>query len=69
MQDWVRRHQRAWAWGECRGRGAAEAAWECALLGEHARAEGLSAGAFAFDYSKCYDRVDLRKAAEALREE
>eukprot|EP00969_Alexandrium_andersonii_P020384 890785-Alexandrium_andersonii.AAC.1 len=55
-QDWVRERQQDWAWGERRGREAAGAAWESALLGKHARAEGLSAGAIAFDCSKCYDR-------------
>eukprot|EP00969_Alexandrium_andersonii_P242186 10696871-Alexandrium_andersonii.AAC.3 len=68
-QDWARGHQQAWAWGKRAGRGAAEAAWQSALLGERARAEGLSASAIAFDCSKCHDKVDLRKAAEALREE
>eukprot|EP00969_Alexandrium_andersonii_P267436 11819209-Alexandrium_andersonii.AAC.1 len=42
---------------------------ESALLEEHARAGGLSAGTIAFDCSKRYDRVDLRKAAVALKEE
>eukprot|EP00969_Alexandrium_andersonii_P023565 1029050-Alexandrium_andersonii.AAC.1 len=50
-QDWVRRHQQAWAWGKGKGKGAVEAAWESAPLGEHARAEGLSARTNAFDCS------------------
>eukprot|EP00969_Alexandrium_andersonii_P180818 7990459-Alexandrium_andersonii.AAC.1 len=66
MKEWIKSHPEKWSWGEARGRGAQDAAWESALLGEYSQATGQEAAAVAFDCSKCYDRVDLQKAAQAL---